>query len=509
MRRADVVVIGAGISGLMAAAFLARDGREVVLLEQGAGPGGCVGGFVRQGYYFDGGAQSFESLGLVFPLLKQLGRLDGLQVERTDYRLRTPTVDCSLSSYEAVEEAFCRAHPRARKDLRAFFRQVFQVSRGVESLAQTNRTPFLYRRLERVRALARIGLSNPRAVLALHKAHQEYQRDVAARCLHDPGLAGLLGSFGYRDASLFALGAFFACWRQDYWRPRHGMQRLPETLAECCASYGAKLSYGASVQEILREHDQVIGVRLADGEEIRSSVVVAACDHTHLERDLLGRVYRTPAPADVSDAFFTLFLGLEMDEAALDQLLPEHHTFLVPAHRDCRLDPDDPRAHRGRWVEVSRSSARGTDQAPAGCASLTVQTMTRVDWADWWGRGRRGERSERYRARKEQVEEELLDTVEQFVPALRSRIRLRFSATPWTYQRYTRNLHGASAGWSWDPGRAKVRETLGVELNPSERREANIRGLYRCGHWTASPGSVPGAALSGWEAFEAVKRDGR
>ena len=82
MARADVVIIGAGISGLMAAAFASLEGREVVLLEQAAAPGGCIGGFARNGWSFDGGAQSCESLhcvssaGLFLTVHMNLGVLD-------------------------------------------------------------------------------------------------------------------------------------------------------------------------------------------------------------------------------------------------------------------------------------------------------------------------------------------------------------------------------------------------------------------------------------------------
>ncbi|MBW2525250.1 MAG: NAD(P)/FAD-dependent oxidoreductase [Deltaproteobacteria bacterium] len=508
MSQVDAIVIGGGVAGLVAAAFLARDGREVVVVEQSSALGGCIGGFTRQGFYFDGGAQSFESIGLVFPLLERLGVRDSLDAIRTDYRLRTPTIDCSLSGgYETVEEAFCHAHPKSARSLRRFFRKLFKVSRAFEKFAQSGRTPFLYDGADRVRALARLGLSHPAGVKALWESHRVHGRDVVERLVDDPGLAAFLGTFGYRGASLFMLGSFFACWRQDYWRPRQGMQQLADVLAESCRADGAKFRIRTSVQEILRSDGRVAGVRFADGDELRAPVVVAACDHTHLLRDLLGQPGASPKPEDVSDAFFSLFLGLDLDHAALDRLLPEHHTFLIPAHRDFRLDPSDRHGHRLRWIEISRNSAPDLDQAPAGGSSITVQTMTRVDWADWWGRGPEGAPTERYGTLKRQVEQELLDSVEQFVPGLREHIRLQFSATPWTYHRYTRNLHGASAGWTWDPARSAVRETLGAEIVRASRG-TQIDGLYRCGHWTASPGSVPGSALSGWEAYRSVLRDG-
>ena len=51
-----VVVIGAGIGGLSAAAVLAKAGLDVTVLEAHIYPGGCAGTFFHQGYRFDAGA---------------------------------------------------------------------------------------------------------------------------------------------------------------------------------------------------------------------------------------------------------------------------------------------------------------------------------------------------------------------------------------------------------------------------------------------------------------------
>ena len=68
-----IVVVGAGMAGLTASAYLAREGYRVLLLDKNDRVGGLVGTFDRDGFSFDAGPRAFVNSGIVKPILKDLG----------------------------------------------------------------------------------------------------------------------------------------------------------------------------------------------------------------------------------------------------------------------------------------------------------------------------------------------------------------------------------------------------------------------------------------------------
>ncbi len=61
-KQSRLIVIGAGIGGLTAAALLAHKGHSVLVLDQALVPGGCASTFKRQGFTFDVGATQVAGL---------------------------------------------------------------------------------------------------------------------------------------------------------------------------------------------------------------------------------------------------------------------------------------------------------------------------------------------------------------------------------------------------------------------------------------------------------------
>ncbi|MGB9521580.1 MAG: FAD-dependent oxidoreductase, partial [Anaerolineales bacterium] len=60
-----VIVVGGGIAGLTAAAYVAKKGADVLLIEKNATCGGLINTFSRDGFVFDGGVRALESAGII------------------------------------------------------------------------------------------------------------------------------------------------------------------------------------------------------------------------------------------------------------------------------------------------------------------------------------------------------------------------------------------------------------------------------------------------------------
>ena len=137
----DVIIIGAGVGGLICGNFLALDGKRVLICEQNSNPGGYVSGFKRKGFYFDAAALAFENSSIIFSLLKKLGIYNMVKFVRLDYRLVTPDIDVNIDSIGNVAQAFQRAFPEDSLGTGAFFREITNIIKAAKKALITTRNP--------------------------------------------------------------------------------------------------------------------------------------------------------------------------------------------------------------------------------------------------------------------------------------------------------------------------------------------------------------------------------
>lgn len=289
--RADVVIIGAGHNGLVAAVLLARAGLGVVVLERAA----VIGGATRTERPFPkapGLRQSTGSylLGLMPPELLRTLDIE-LPVRRREPHYFLPTPGPVGSPY-----LLCGADPAAtRAQLAARF-----------SPADATADEALAAELAALREdLAPAWLAEP---LPVEETAQRYVRPALRRAfvaLVRGSVAEYLDRFGFRSELLLAMYAVTDGLSGLHAGPDdpgtghnflvHNMCRLPgadgtwmiveggmgtvsRTLAEAAQAAGATVHTGAPVAAVRLSGGAAVGVGLADGREVAAKVVLGACD---------------------------------------------------------------------------------------------------------------------------------------------------------------------------------------------------------------------------------------
>ncbi len=288
--QADVVIIGAGHNSLVAAAYLARSGLEVVVLEANDRPGGNTRTeeLTLPGFAHDS-CSSAHVLIQSNPLIRddELGLVQeyGLDYLATDPAVVLPQPDGDLlvmhRDLEATAAELARwssADARAFEELIGAWRGGLAAAHGRWSshLPQPDdETAGRYLELRRRSAWDVVHETFS------HPVVRSFMLWLAMATIQDPRRAGT----GFLPSSL-AAGRLDFGWTT----PVGGSQALPDALIRIIEKHGGHVVCGAPATGVVTDGDRATGVRIADGTEIRARRAVVAGGHvTKLPAMLEGR----------------------------------------------------------------------------------------------------------------------------------------------------------------------------------------------------------------------------
>ena len=125
----DAVIVGGGASGLTAAAYLAKFGRQVLLCEKEAVCGGLVNSFERNGFVFDSGIRALEDAGVLCTMLRQLGLEIEFVRNRVSIGIEDRVMDVkSDQSLDDYGDLLAGLYPESKHDIDVIIKDLRQIT---------------------------------------------------------------------------------------------------------------------------------------------------------------------------------------------------------------------------------------------------------------------------------------------------------------------------------------------------------------------------------------------
>lgn len=433
-----VVIIGAGIGGLTAAALLVKAGYLVTVLEAGVYPGGSAGTFFHQGYLFDAGATLAGGFNPGGPHTRIA---EMLNLEWPVYPV-DPAWTVHLPERSIVQHT---SHDLWLEERNHHFPQAETFWQRQQALAKTaweiSSKPFPWpplRSRDWITFLRRIDLQLIKSSPFLFRKVEDLYPPVVSKEFKVFVDAQLMIS---AQTTANYANAFYGSAALDL--PRRGVNSvfkgigsLSDTLVDWIRRNGGEIIYRQEVNSITVIDKTARRLTTNKALDIEFDLLIAnLTPHALLELlkeqtpTYLNKITRNRIP---KWGTYMVYLGLE--NKSLPELTGDHHQVI--------RDINQPLGETNS-IFISLSDQNDLSRAPAGMRAATISTHTNIQtWLDLANHPK-----DDYQRLKERYYERVLETAELAIPGIRKGIRFNMAGTPKTFEFFTHRPNGMAGGF--------------------------------------------------------------
>ncbi len=463
----DVAIIGAGIGGLIAGCYLAKEKLKVLIVEQHDKPGGYCTSFTRKGYSFDVGVHYLGGIkkGILRTILTDLDLKDKIKFNQFDPTDKIITPEASTyihANPKNTIEGLKYNFSGEKKNIDAFFNFIRQDNFS-NIYKKTRKLTFKY-------------------IL------DEFFKNRALKAT----LNALLRNIGLSSNEASAL-AFIILFREYILDPGYypigGIQKFPDILMEDFRKSGGNIILSQKVERILVKNNKAMGILLKNGNRINSNYVISNADARETFNKLLNKKTaesRLINKLRISPSTFVVYLGLNEDFKKQAKDLCSIWPFFTYNLKKTPVLSQSEIIERRAFLSLVTFPGfhNHTDK-------LTAQLFTLTSYGTkiFWDKNKNG------------FSDSLIKEAEKLMPSLKNYITEKEVATPITCERYTSNSLGSSFGW------ASTVKQNNASVFPAK---TSLKGLFLVGHWNTvgtGQGGVPKSAFSGRRTANLVLRE--
>ncbi|MBN2416344.1 NAD(P)/FAD-dependent oxidoreductase [bacterium] len=522
----DAIVVGGGIAGLTAAAYLARAGRRVLLFEKNEECGGLVNSFTRDGFHFDAGVRALEDAGIIFPMLEDLGI--HLEVVKSPVSLGIEHEMLHVQGLESLEDyrmLLARLYPESEQEIDAVLAVIRKIMKHMDVLYGIENPIFKDIPGDRDFLFKKLLPWLPRFLFTVGRINRMNMpvEDYLDTLVSTPALKDIISQHFFKNTPTFFALSYFSLYL-DYFYPKGGVGRLAEAVQRKVEAFGGEIKTGTRIVAVAADTRLVTDER---GQEYGYGDLVWAADlKTLYDITGTGGLPAKTAAAIANeksrmlacrggDSVFSIFL--EVDEPLESfRKIANGHFFYTPSkqglggvHRQGLNDllaswETVTREEVLAWLdtftrlntyEISIPGLKDPDLAPPGKTGLIISLLAEYDLF------KKVEESGWYAEFKTAFEESMLRVIAGSVyPMLKDRVIARFSFSPVSIAERIASSEGAITGWSFEypvPVVHKIQYSDRSVLTP-------IPSIYQAGQWAYSPAGVPMSILTGRLAADKI-----
>ena len=490
-KKFDVIVVGSGIGGLVTASQLAAKGVKVLVLEKYIIPGGSGGSFKRNGYTFDVGASMIFGFGekgytnLLTRALRDVKKKcetipDPVQLE---YHLPNNFNISVDRNYRNFISKLSKRFPKEKLGIEKFYRACEKVFNCLDSM------PLLS--IEDPKYLFKVFIKAPLSCLGLARWLPVNAGDVARKYIKDPELLKFIDIECFCWSVMPAVktpminaGMVFTDRHVggiNY--PKGGVGKIAEKLVEGLENLGSSIRYKANVTEILVKNNKAIGVRLSNGEELYSNIVVSNStrwDTFGLDENKVSLVNKKVVPESEykwsktykpSPSFVSVHLGINKN--ILSNNFNCHHIIVE--------DWEELENEKG-VIFISIPTLLDSSLAPEG--KHIIHAFTPSSLNEWDDLSRK-----EYLKKKEEYFSYIIHKINKIIPDIENNIDHKEIGTPRTHKKFLNRYQGSY-------GPIPQRKLLG--LLPMPFNTTKINNLYCVGDSCFPGQGLNAVAFSGY-----------
>jgi phytoene dehydrogenase-like protein len=522
------IVIGGGMAGLTCAAYIAREGRKVLLIEKNRECGGLVNTFAHNGFKFDTGIRALENAGIIFPMLNELGiKID---VIKSPVSVGVENDILNIENIESLNEygnLLKKLYPGSAGEIDNLIRIIRKVMKHMDVLYGVENPNFRDMVHDKAYLFKELLPWLPKFLLTLQKINgmNVPVEPYLEKIVKNPSLRDIIAQHFFRNTPAFFALSYFSLYL-DYFYPKGGVGNLAAAVENKFLEHGGEIKRETTVRSVdatgktVTDQNNTVYLfeNLVWAADLKTFYRITSTEGLSKKTRLkFEKTKSLMLEKRGGDSVFSLFVEVDEPPESFKRIA-NGHFFYTPSRQglgetrwretDSLLsDPDkQDKSAILNWLdkflplntyEISIPALKDPDLAPEGKTGLIISFLADYDLfrivneAGW--------QKEFITRIEDNIIKILADSV---YPMLRDKVIDRFSFSPLSYEKWAGTSEGAITGWSF-------REPVPVAdkiLAANSAVETPLPSVYQAGQWTYSPAGVPMSILTGRLAARRVTK---